>query len=176
MTKLAQELIEREKEERTGYLELGLCGLTELPDLSDLYWLETLIVSDDWWNWDKYGFSYSLNSVGRNELSSLLAEHLPVGLKKLDLGGGSNGKWKISDLSFLEKLANLNSLSLNNNEISDGNFIEKLTCLTSLDLSNNQIKNGDFLKKLSKRPKKMRKSRFVMCPRILLFRNIKIRF
>ena len=30
MTELAQQLIEREKQARTGYLDLGRCGLTEL--------------------------------------------------------------------------------------------------------------------------------------------------
>lgn len=30
MTELAQQLIEREKRERSGYLEIGNCGLTEL--------------------------------------------------------------------------------------------------------------------------------------------------
>ncbi|MEO0875191.1 MAG: hypothetical protein AAFY48_11350 [Bacteroidota bacterium] len=44
MTELAQELIEKEKRERTGYLDLGRCGLTEMPDLSELEWLETLIL------------------------------------------------------------------------------------------------------------------------------------
>jgi internalin A len=44
MSLLAQQLIEREKELRTGYLDLGNCGLTELPDLSELEWLETLVV------------------------------------------------------------------------------------------------------------------------------------
>lgn len=53
MTELAQQLIEREKRERTGYLDLGNCGLTELPDLSELEWLETLIVSNWWWDWEK---------------------------------------------------------------------------------------------------------------------------
>ncbi|HRF38798.1 MAG TPA: hypothetical protein PK198_08415, partial [Saprospiraceae bacterium] len=48
MSELAQQLIEREKELRTGYLDLGNCGLTELPDLSELEWLETLVVSNGW--------------------------------------------------------------------------------------------------------------------------------
>jgi hypothetical protein len=46
MSELARQLIEREKRERTGYLNLGNCGLTKLPDLSDLEGLETLILSD----------------------------------------------------------------------------------------------------------------------------------
>lgn len=48
MTELAQQLMEREKRERSGYLELGNCGLTEVPDLSEMDWLETLIVSNKW--------------------------------------------------------------------------------------------------------------------------------
>lgn len=43
---LAQQLIEREKELRTGYLDLGNCGLTELPDLSELELLGDLFVFD----------------------------------------------------------------------------------------------------------------------------------
>lgn len=39
MNLLAQQLIEREEVLRTGYLDLGCCGLTELPDLSELEWL-----------------------------------------------------------------------------------------------------------------------------------------
>lgn len=39
MSELAQQLIEREKRERTGTLDLGNCGLTELPNLSQLDWL-----------------------------------------------------------------------------------------------------------------------------------------
>lgn len=52
MTEIAQQLIEHEKQARTGYLDLGHCGLTALPDLSSLHWLHTLIVSDEWWNWE----------------------------------------------------------------------------------------------------------------------------
>ena len=47
MTELARQLIEREKQARTGYLDLGRCGLTQTPDLSSLHWLYTLIVSND---------------------------------------------------------------------------------------------------------------------------------
>ncbi len=53
MTELAQQLIEREKLARTGYLDLGRCGLTELPDLSSLQWLRTLVISNDWWDWEQ---------------------------------------------------------------------------------------------------------------------------
>jgi internalin A len=40
----ALELIKKEKKERTGRLDLGNCGLSELPDeLFELTWLEELI-------------------------------------------------------------------------------------------------------------------------------------
>jgi len=50
MTEQAQQLIEKEKRERSGYLDLGNCGLSELPDLSELDWLEALIVSNEWFD------------------------------------------------------------------------------------------------------------------------------
>ena len=43
MSNLALKLIEKEKRERTGKLDLGYCGLTELPEeLFELNWLEEL--------------------------------------------------------------------------------------------------------------------------------------
>ena len=61
MSQLALQLIEEEKAEKIGYLELGKCGLT--PDnpqlqtiwdaLGELTHLETLILSDNWEDWEK---------------------------------------------------------------------------------------------------------------------------
>ena len=46
MSQLALDLIEKEKQERTGYLDLGNCGLTELPqELFELRHLHILILS-----------------------------------------------------------------------------------------------------------------------------------
>ena len=47
MSQLADQLIEKEKQEKTGRLDLGCCGLTELPDaLFELVWLEELNLGD----------------------------------------------------------------------------------------------------------------------------------
>jgi internalin A len=59
MSELALKLIAENKAkyargEDASYLDLGNCGLTELPDLSGMEWLETLILSDRWWEFD-YG-------------------------------------------------------------------------------------------------------------------------
>jgi len=47
MSELASQLIEEEEQERTGHLDLGKCGITEFPDLSELHWLETLTIAHD---------------------------------------------------------------------------------------------------------------------------------
>jgi len=43
MSQLAQKLIAENKETKSTFLDLGNCGLTELPnELLDCYWLENL--------------------------------------------------------------------------------------------------------------------------------------
>lgn len=152
MSKLAQELIEKEKEERTGYLDLGRCGLTEVPDLSELEWLETLILSNRWWDWEKKEWENSgnINNENLNKIISASSHCFPENLKKLIFGGDLwNGNWKTGDdYSFLEKLSNLNTLYLPSNQIRNLQFLEKLPNLKILDLSDNQITDGRFLEKL----------------------------
>jgi hypothetical protein len=46
------EKIWQAKQTRATRLDLGNCGLTELPDaLFELTWLEELILSDEWWEY-----------------------------------------------------------------------------------------------------------------------------
>jgi internalin A len=48
MSELALKLIKEAKEKRLTRLDLGNCGLTELPDeLFELVWLEELILSEN---------------------------------------------------------------------------------------------------------------------------------
>lgn len=139
MTELAQEVIEREMRERTGYLDLGNCGLTELPDLSGMDWLETLIVANSWWDINQGAWVLSNNKGEWSIIIKPPSHPLPLGLKKVVFGGGFSGKWAMSDFGFLANLANLTSLDLHSNEISDLGFLANLTNLTSLDLSSNQM-------------------------------------
>ena len=54
MSQLALQLIQKEKTERTGQLDLGNCGLTQLPEeLFDCVWLESLIVSNEYYDYKK---------------------------------------------------------------------------------------------------------------------------
>jgi internalin A len=171
MSELAQQLIEENRRTLNKTLDLGNCGLSELPDLSGMDWVETLILSDEWWEFDdekkEWGSFNSQNSGKRNQLEKTPPNylHLPL-LKKLVAGdlGISDGRFlvnstgltsldlssnKISDWRFLGNLTGLTSLNLSNNQISDGRFLEKLTNLTSLYLSSNQISDGRFLGNLT---------------------------
>jgi internalin A len=148
MTELARHLIEREKRERTGYLDIGNCGLTELPDLSELDWLETLIVSS-WVDFEKRQIVHNRNLGKPNRIAATPTNALPKSLKKVILGGDYQTKSGISDWSFLGNLTNLTTLYLRDNQISDGSFLGKLINLTSLHLTSNQISNWSFLEKLS---------------------------
>jgi hypothetical protein len=54
MSERAQQLIAENKAkhawgEDASYLDLGNCGLTEWPEPSGMDWLETLILSTEWW-------------------------------------------------------------------------------------------------------------------------------
>lgn len=59
MSELALQLIAKEKREKTGALDLGDCGLTELPkELFELEWLENLGLGTT--AWDRESQTYTL--------------------------------------------------------------------------------------------------------------------
>lgn len=144
MSKLAQALIEKEKEEKTGYLDLGRCGLTELPDLSGMDWLETLVLSDRWWDWERKEWIDSQSKSKPNVFNAIYAKFLPNSLTKIVLSFN-----RLSDWRFLENLSQLHTLYLSDIGLRDGRFLEKLSHLQTLDLSNNRLSDWRFLEKLS---------------------------
>ncbi|MFM9951492.1 MAG: COR domain-containing protein [Saprospiraceae bacterium] len=153
MSELAKQLIEKEKQERTGKLDLGRCGLTDLndiPELFELEWLEELILSNQWWDEKKRKWVESQNKGGKNLLSALppTLSNL-THLESLKIGGDYVSRWQISDILVLEKLTSLTSLNLSSNQITDSRFLEKLASLNSLDLSYNQISDIRFVEKLT---------------------------
>ncbi len=72
MSKLALQRIAENKKTRATTLDLGNCGLTELPPQAlDCVWLETLILSQSWWLFHRYyaksclkTFSNMANNLG----------------------------------------------------------------------------------------------------------------
>jgi internalin A len=70
MSKLALELIAKEKIEKIGRLDLGNCDLTELPEeLFELTWLEELNVCNAYWDYEQKKRINSQNKGNRNHLS-----------------------------------------------------------------------------------------------------------
>ena len=53
MSELALQLIEENKRTKSTSLDLGNCGLTELPaEVGELAWLESLTLASFWIEWD----------------------------------------------------------------------------------------------------------------------------
>lgn len=89
MSELALKLIREAKENRSTHLDLGNCGLTELPDeLFELTWLEELILSSKWWE-------YSLNDI---------KEHLKYSENMKVANNIEKIPYDIQNLSKLKKL------------------------------------------------------------------------
>ncbi|MCA9734544.1 leucine-rich repeat domain-containing protein, partial [candidate division KSB1 bacterium] len=149
----ANRLIRECQETQNPYLDLGNCGITDLGDLPELFectHLQTLILANEWWDWQKRKWMQSANSGLKNQLTSL--SPAIISLKKLslfNLSGKLYNFYQISDIQFLEKLTGLQTLDLSYNRISDIQFLEKLTGLKTLDLSDNQISDIRFLEKLT---------------------------
>ncbi|MBL7794078.1 MAG: leucine-rich repeat domain-containing protein [Saprospiraceae bacterium] len=155
MSELALKLIAENKArhargEDASYLNLGGCSLGRLPNLSDMAWLKTLVLSDGWLDFDNDRWIESrmiLHNV--NLLSDISDGSLPTGLRILCAGGSHSFKWEISNLDFLKNLTDLERLDLRYTGIRNWDFLKNLTNLQTLDLTGNYINNGDFLKNLT---------------------------
>jgi len=152
MSKRALNLIRQAKAEGSNTLDLGNTGLTELPEeLFELEQLETLIISNGYWDFEKRKWIESTNKGNRNYLPGKLPEHLVrlQNLKRLYLDGDYGDKMGINDIGVLEKLTNLTTLNLRSNSLTEIGVLEKLTNLTTLDLSYNSLTEIGVLEKLT---------------------------
>ncbi|MEZ4964706.1 MAG: hypothetical protein R2791_05640 [Saprospiraceae bacterium] len=145
MSDLALQLIAENKKTKDPYLDLGNCGLTELPpELLDCVWLETLILSNEWFefNIEKQDWhrQISKNKGPVNKIGTLPPNLSSLNLlKKLNTGGSNSDKWPLFDLSPIAHLNNLQYLDIHYTQISDLNPIDKLSKLQSLSVYNTQV-------------------------------------
>ena len=112
---LVLELIEKEKREKTGFLDLGNCGLAEVPEaVRELVWLKGLALGDLHIN-QAGDLKPSDNEGERNTITQLpgwLAEF--NGLRQL-----SFPEIQIADLSPLAGLAGLQTLYCSETSVAD---------------------------------------------------------
>ncbi len=148
----ARKLIKECQDTQNTYLDLGCCGITDLNDLPELFectHLETLILSNEWWEFNGQGVRSSNIGVD-NRIASIPKQISNLNrLTKLIIGGIFSNKWNLFDIHFLEDLISLQFLNLNFNQISDIRSLAKLTGLQSLNLSFNKITDIRSLGKLT---------------------------
>ena len=121
-----QDIINEERVQRTGSLDLSHCGLSTLPsELYDMNWLTSI----------------DLSSNAINDVRSL-AE-----LKKLQkINLSQNSLTDIRHLEIFQVLKNLSSLNLSHNGISNMQGLTNLSTLTFLNLEHNMIEEVRALK------------------------------
>jgi hypothetical protein len=109
MSELALKLIAENKKTRSPFLDLGNCGLTEVPEeIGELVWLEVLSLASE--------RGYFDNKVSDLSPLSGLAK-----LKELDVS-----KTLVTDLSPLSGLANLHRINVSKTLVTDLNPLLKL--------------------------------------------------
>jgi Leucine-rich repeat (LRR) protein/GTPase SAR1 family protein len=139
-TRVADDIIHEVKEKRLTQLDLGNCGLTELPlEVLECTWVEELILSSDWWDYEleknEGSLQHSQNKGEANKITFLPPNLLNLTtLKKLVINDN-----QISNLSPIAHLTNLQILHCYSNQIADLTPIEHLTNLQILNCSYNQI-------------------------------------
>jgi internalin A len=151
MSKLALKLIAENKKTRSTFLDLGNCGLTEVPEeIGELVWLEGLLFTGVWTVNDNKTL-ISNNSGPQNKLFRLAPatycqsnpESSPffrlVNLRWLCLSDRFFEPMTFSDLSPLSGLKNLRTLYVPNAPVTDLTPLSDLKNLLWLDISNTQV-------------------------------------
>ena len=160
MSDLALALIAKEKEERTGILDLGNCGLSDFPkELFELTWLKELYVRDNTlhkiYNNKGKPNNFTITSLPKDfsKLINLEVFMIKGGYKHFfkvrDLTVMTDRKeLRIKDVSVIANLKKLKKLKICNAELTDINPITQLTNLINIDFSDNKITDITPIKEL----------------------------
>ena len=138
MSDLALQLIAENKRSRDTFLDLGNCGLTEVPaEVGELVWLESLSLVS------------GTNSRNTADKNNRLIDIGPLGgltrLRSLIVA-------QVADLALLASLTKLQTLYVSDTQVSDLTPLAGLSALQSLDVSNTQVSNLTPLAGLSAQP------------------------
>jgi len=162
MSELALILIKEAKAARKKSLDLGNCGLTDIPkEVFQLTWLEELNLCNAY---EKLDTNKTIESKNQGTPNRLNIEKLPDeftqlcelrtlringNFKNFKFGGYVINRFRINNFDILKKLEKLTNIDLSFNKISDYSFLQNLSNLQSLDLRSNQISDISFLQNLS---------------------------
>ena len=146
MSELALKLIAENKKTRSSFLDLGNCGLINIPEkLAELVWLEELSFASERRNFigGKWIRRRTENSQYANKISSLNTKEAVFSklknLKKLFLNGDYGHKFQFEDLSPLDNLLELQLLNLSRTQVNDLSSLKNLRALQQLDAAYSQI-------------------------------------
>ena len=148
MSGLALQLIAENKSSRATFLDLGNCGLTEVPaEVGELVWLKSLSFARNWVEWDgqQWQSKRSQNTGPGNERLTDLAPLAGLSaLQSLDVSAT-----QVTNLKALAGLSALQSLNVSGTKISDLAPLTGLSALQSLAVSNTQVSDLAPLAELS---------------------------
>jgi len=165
MSQLALDLIAKNKRNRSPFLDLGNCGLIELPqELFDCVWLENLNLGIGYFDEETQKFAQTENQGEQNQIVSLGEKNKSVfglrfsktkkniaelqNLRILTVQGKSSifqETQRISDISLLATLTNLEVLDFSYNSVSDISPLSNLHQLKTLDFHQNLVSDISVL-------------------------------
>ncbi|HEX6432119.1 MAG TPA: ADP-ribosylation factor-like protein, partial [Niastella sp.] len=154
MSELAIRLIHEAYEKKSTFLDLGNCGLSEIP--KEIVKLKDYLQELNLGRWYIVNGHYiqsantiDNNLIAANKHSLLLLHELPY-LQSLYLHNNGIGE---AEAEYLSRLSSLTSLSLIRNKIGDkgAEYISRLSSLRSLNLESNEIgdKGAKYVSQLS---------------------------
>ena len=167
MSILPQQRIREAKDKKLTRLDIGNCGLTEIPEeVFELTWLEELMLCDKGRYFDymkkENKYFHTSNMLNFNQLHDFL--ELPnlfnlstfthphwENLTKLKLLFIANYDLTVpsAGVGFLKHLINLEILAINGFNLKNFSWLENLTKLQQLDISLTGITNLNIIKNLS---------------------------
>ncbi len=138
MSDLALKLIEENKRGRDTFLDLGNCGLTEVPaEIGELVWLESLTFATAWYEWDGREWTYK-TSRNQGEKNNRLADIAP--LRRLTrLSWLVLADARVTDLSALAGMSTLEELYASGILVRDLTPLAGLFALRTLCIAGTQV-------------------------------------
>ncbi|MCU0391469.1 MAG: leucine-rich repeat domain-containing protein [Thermoflexibacter sp.] len=144
MSELAKQLITKNKRTQAKSLDLGNCGLTELPpELLDCTWVENLNLGGYYYDEEKQDWERSKNQGKQNQIRELKGIERLQNLRILSFSSN-----QVSDISPVKDLANLQKLDFGGNQVSDISTLKDLVNLQNLSFSFNRVSAISPLKDL----------------------------